>query len=840
LLLISPAEMSGFFYPCFLFILDKNSSMDLKQQFGNLLYRLSLRLHKKPLSIGFATGNAGRSSDPTWKGFVPSQKLQEVPIDFAREWFTTMEHLAIYNQDVGYALDNIVQMANTNHEITFSDTVSEKVAAEMREFLKVEEKRWYSHSGGMRSMKADLLTQLVINGALSAEIIPDRTLSFVKQVVRVAPKYIHFVHNAATDQFEPYQQIQTINTGSSADFMGMKKLNTTTYKYIALRRIFEGPYPVPPFMGALEGLIIQKDMMLNLKFIMQKLGMLGFLSAEVQPPEQETAEQDADYHNRLIEYLENKIYPQLEKNLGKGMVAGFKGTHEFKLQGNNMNVQGAEGLVKIVQLMIFSGLKQDPNMLGRNYSTTETFGRVILQKMLSQVRDYQQAVDTFFSEAYYLSLRLAGYSPGYVNVVSETPMVGDRLKEAQAEKIKIANVVAKRDEGFIHQDVAANELGYDEASEEGPVYGTKVQQGGDPDDDDPERDAKAPEEEPVTENEITRIERRLNKHVTEYQYHTVDCNGVTSANLTSLESAEFDDVELRLFANRYFRASYSAYRKATKVFARAAKVVIGKMDDTVPLITVQNNVYLEILKGWEAGYMERQQAVTESSVGAIYSHYRKDTSIFGKEGESFAKSKVNFGDGFVLPDAVFDLDDFRAIEYAESFDSMYLGKFITDTDTKKRIYTYLEEQYIAGDLPFGNNPGHITEFQRQFSATMNLEGWKIRRVVDTSVNNLRNDANIMYINQAKVEEYEIVEIGDNLTCDWCLHMNGKRFAASTTKTKIQNKVNAGPEDIGDLSPFATSIKIDAFQGMDSKTLASNNIQQPCYHPLCRGRVVAVI
>ena len=848
--------------------------MNILDQFGNYIYnKLNIRYKSNTIPKPLALTSDQRSSTPTHDGFMPSRKLQEVPIDFAREWFETMEHLAAYNADVGYALDNIVQLANTPHEITFSDSVSDSQATEMRKFLKEEEKNWYAYSGGISSLKSDLLTQIVINGALSAEIIPDNKLSGIKQIVRVAPKYIVFVYNKETDNFEPYQISNSI--GVQNDYMGMKKLNTRTYKYIALRRMFEGPYPLPPFIAAAESLLIQKDMISNLKFIMQKLGMLGFLSAEVNPPDQKTGENNEDYHNRLIDYLSNKIYPQLEKNLGKGMVAGFKGTHEFKLQGNNMNVQGAKDLVEIVQLMIFAGLKQDPNMLGRNFSTTETFGRVILQKMLSQIRGYQQVVDTFMSEVYYSALRYKGYSPGYVEVKSETPMVGDKVKEQTADKIKVTNVVTKRNEGIIDQTQAANELGYDNPAFEGPIYGNNV-----PKEEIPiETDPKAPENETETQEEIKRFEDIFRKNVTEYQYHTIDCHESNKDNLYSLQAAKFDNPTMQKFANDYFNQSFSKYQKGNKKITASVENVIGKMDNSIPLVQVQDRVYLEILINWDEQYLNKQIAVTENNVDRIYSHYRKDKTIFPnitQESNSKAKcsecdhefdylkinesgmgyvncpecknavtqkdiyTKQSFASDFEIPEAVFDLDDFRAIEFAESFDTTYLGKFITDEDTRRKIYNHIEQGYINGDLPFGNNPGHIKQFQKDFKSMLDLQGWKIRRIIDTSVNNIRNDANIFYINQAKVDKYEIIEINDNLTCDYCKHMNGLEFQTETTVTKINNKVNTSPDNINEVSPFATSIKIDEFQQLDSQQLSSKGIQQPSYHPHCRGRVVAVI
>ena len=134
------------------------------------------------------TTGARSSAETGIATFAPSNKLVEIPPDFAIEYLTTMENLVAFSSDVSYALDNIVSLGNTPHEIFFADSVPEKKQKEMRLHLKLVEKNWYAFSGGQRSIKGDLLTQVVINGALSSEVVPKEDLSGVKKVARVALK----------------------------------------------------------------------------------------------------------------------------------------------------------------------------------------------------------------------------------------------------------------------------------------------------------------------------------------------------------------------------------------------------------------------------------------------------------------------------------------------------------------------------------------------------------------------------------------------------------------------------------------------------------------------------
>lgn len=786
----------------------------------------------------------GRSSVPQFNTFGPSQKLIEVVPDFAVEWYTTLENLAAYNHDVGYALDNIVQLANTDHEITFSEEIDDEFKKEILREIADEEDKWYNFSEGMRSFKSDILAQAVINGAISIEIIPDIIRKTIYQVVRIPPKYIRFVYDRSQDKYTSYQVVNYPHTNSS-DFNGLVKLNPLTYKYVAWRRLFEGPYPTPPFLAAVEGLLIQKDMLNNFSNIMNKLGMLGFLSAKVEPPEQESGESETAYYQRCVTYLEDVVYPQLNKNLSNGVVAGFKESHEFELQGNKMNVSGAEGLMKLVELIVFSGLKQDPNMLGRNYSTTETFGRVILAKMLNQVKDWQKMSDSIFKEIYKMFLLVRGYDPDIIkDVISEPPTVMDKTKEQEAENKKITNVKEKRNMGIINQQDAANELGYEEPADEdwqklNPFNNDPNNNNSDPDSGG--SDPKSPENEPKSDAEVKKeigsLELQMKKNIPEFEYETHECHGVHKTDFVS--PSDFEDQNMNSLVNKYFNDTVNNYRKAIVNVSKAVKKLFKNYDEVTGIDRIKDDVYLTILRNWEDQFINKQLDTSANNVEKIYSYFRKEKKVFGNR-THFSKHMGQFAEGDPIPEPVFDLLDFRTIDYLSESDALYLGKFITDESTKKKIERYLEEKYIAGDLPLGNDPKVLNKFQNEFEKVLNLETWKIRRVIDTSVNNSRNDANVMYMNQANIEKYEIIEIVDNLTCDWCVHMNGMEFSIKNAVSKIQNKVDVGPENVSLISPFATSIPVDEFTKLTGDEIEGKNITTPSYHPSCRGRTVAVI
>lgn len=781
-----------------------------------------------PMTTGNNTGKVtpGRESEEPMNAF-PNEKYTPIDPDFAIEWLNILENLSVYNQDVGYAVDNIVQLSNTNWDIQFADDVPEKVRKEVSAIIVDNQDKWYNFSGGMHSFRSDVLSMAAINGAISVEIVPNKKLDNIS-LVRVPPKYIRFVYNKQTEKYEPFQVIKNA-ANNTRGMLGMKKLNTVKYKYIAWRRLTEGPYPTPPFLTAIKSLEIQKNIITNLDFIIEKLGMLGFLSVTVEPPQKKPNETHTAYYNRCLSYLEKSVYPQVQKNLSNGIAIGYKGSHEFEMSANNMNVKGAEGLVKLVEQMLFAGLKQDPNMLGRNFSTTETFGKVILAKMTNQVKEYQNMLNSLMAEIYKLFITIRGYDPNIIaSVTCDPAMINDKAVEANAEKTNIENVMTKRDNGIIDQQGAATELGYEEAAD--PDFKAN-------NNDPTETKEKTPKGDDGTkevQEEIKVIESALLKNVPQFVYNTNECHGVP---MTLVKRSEFNDKAMNKYANDYSGKVNTAYSKfAIKAINSMVQTLKG-FNQLSPIENIQEALYLSILEEWSANFIPKLPSITQNNVEKIYTYYREDKSIFPVE-SSFAKASLK--DEFKIPEPAFGLDDFRSIDYMAESDSMYLGKFITDESTKKKVYKYLEEQYIGGDLPFGNDRDAIAEFKKDFSNIFDLESYKIRRVIDTSVNNIRNDANVRYINQAELDEYEVIEIGDNRTCDYCNHMNGMVFDVSKAVQKIDNKVNLTPEKVGTISPFVTTVKVDDFTKMSPEQLQTAGFSTPSYHASCRGRIVAKI
>lgn len=433
--------------------------------------------------------------------------VPDVPFDYLR----LMEHLSKWDGDFSYAVDNIVQLSNTNFNVTFDDSVSSEQSQEMMISLKRAWRDWYNQSEGMNSLIGDLLAQTATTGSLSAEIVPRIDLKGVDKIVLVNPVNIRFKYDTEKDMNLPYQQVNTIG----ATIEGLIPLNTVTYKYYAIRRINDKPYAIPPLLSSLEAVYVERDMMDSIRGVVSKLGMLGFLQVLVTAPQRKQGESDEAYQHRCSMYISSAI-PEIDKSLRKGYVLGFKDSHEFKMNDVTTNVNGAEKLFEMNAQIKMSGLKQDPLMLGRNFSTTETIGRVILAKLTTQITSYQKVVAKFMEEAFTMHLRLAGFRFEFMDVEFERPMVGDKLRDEQVFAERIQNYDNLYKQGVVSQEQRAQALGFEKPDQEEPrsssmgiIDSTDDSNSDDPTDDEDATDEKTTGADKAYKKAVQRLKRKL-------------------------------------------------------------------------------------------------------------------------------------------------------------------------------------------------------------------------------------------------------------------------------------------------------------------------------------------
>lgn len=434
---------------------------------------------------GLGRADARRSSVPSQPiGSIVNlqkEKYRVVQTDWIMDVIPIIRKLVKVNPDMGQALHNVVTLGNTGHKIMFDKSVSPDMVLKMRKHLCLRQEEWASGSAGMDGLVNKMFAQLLIGGALSNEWVPNLDLDGIQACILVNPEEIRFVLEDGNIKYSPYQKVRngyiTDRPADQINFLNLIKLNPNTYHYYGLNGDTEIPYGFPPYLAAMERVDSQAKMNKNIDFVVDQLGMLGFLHALIGKPDQQESESDINYNARMDALLD-ECKVTLNSGVKDGVVVGFKDETEFEWNPISKGFADALAIFKNNELQLASGLKQDATLWGRDYNTSETQITVIFIKMLSELSNIQNIVKCNLKFGYELELRLAGYIFDGLEVRFNRSTLQDDYKFQQGQEIRVRNVKDKLIMGIINQDQAADELDYDEPAFPEPQVSWDVLAGG--------------------------------------------------------------------------------------------------------------------------------------------------------------------------------------------------------------------------------------------------------------------------------------------------------------------------------------------------------------------------
>lgn len=405
-----------------------------------------------------------------------SSSLKILQPQFAFEVIETIRKLTIVNPDVNQAFNDVVRLANTGHKVIFDPSVGYNQIDEMREFILKSSKFWHVGSNGINGIVNKMFRQTLIGGANSVEWVPNLKLDNLEETRFINPETIRFVVDKNNYKYQPYQKLTkkfSLNKGKN-----MVKLNNYQFKYVALNGDTDLPYGIPPYISSLNGLGIQSKMVNNISFIVESLGVLGWVDAKLAKPNKNTGETDEAYAKRLMGILQ-EFKERVSKGLRDGVTAGFMGDHEFDFKQTAKTAQGAKDLFEQNELLIASGLNYDAAFLGRPGST-ETLVTILFTKMIAQLKNIQDVVADNLEFGYTLALTLAGFKFNRLSIVFNKSTLADDLKFQQGLEIKVRNLEHLYDQGIIGQEQFADEMGYIKPDKADPRISREKVPAGDP------------------------------------------------------------------------------------------------------------------------------------------------------------------------------------------------------------------------------------------------------------------------------------------------------------------------------------------------------------------------
>lgn len=382
-----------------------------------------------------------------------------------------IKKLSIVDDNLSLALNDLMLLTNTGHNIIFDPSVKPEKVVEMKQYLNEASKTWMDGIANADSLVNKLISQAYLTGCISNEYVIANDFRSLKSIFLVDPENIRFFYNKRTQRYEPYQYRFGTSMPNFADISKSQyvKLNTNTYKYFAINGFSESPYGIPPWIPALRTISKLYQMDENVDNILHIMGLMGFLEVKVSKPNQEDGESDSTYVNKLEGFL-RRTQNEILKGISNGVVTGYQEDHEFDFHQATRDANGVDSLYKSAEKRVSNSLKYPGAFMG-NQTTggTETGLSIVFTKMLSQLRNVQSIVGTNMENIYKLALTLAGYDFKTLKVEFNPSTITDSLKTEQTNEYRIRNVNNKRLMGIINQQQAANELGYPSPAEEEPI-----------------------------------------------------------------------------------------------------------------------------------------------------------------------------------------------------------------------------------------------------------------------------------------------------------------------------------------------------------------------------------
>lgn len=365
------------------------------------------------------------------------------------EFIDIIEKLVVTNPDLSQTVLQSIMLGNTGHDVTFenlSQAQTKRAKSEMEEWAS----KTFKRGGGIDGFVNDLFRQIMISGAASIEWVPSIKLEGIDKAVFVPVKEIRF--KKIGDEFIPYQY----KYGNEIE------LNPNQYQYIPIQRNESSPYGIPNFIAALSAVMTQIDGFENIKHFLKKMGLLGMLSVKKEAPPRDHNKSESEW----TDYLRKKLQEAAEgfkTNFMSGVAIHYSDT-EIKHTDINANARGAAEIWQIIEEQVASGLNIPPSLLGRTYSTTETYAGVVYASFLANLQNIRRVVKRVLERGYWLHLAMKGYPVSRVKITFNQNTSINSLNDAQAESLKVQTIIQKIQAGIIDIDTAARELGYPSAT----------------------------------------------------------------------------------------------------------------------------------------------------------------------------------------------------------------------------------------------------------------------------------------------------------------------------------------------------------------------------------------
>lgn len=763
----------------------------------------------------------GRSSKETLNdsigAFLTTFGSVNPVIDF--DMLATLKNLWLFNPDVSQYAANIVNLGNPGHSLKVT-AVTDAIAENAVNRLNESAVRIYSQGCGVDGLLNQYLASIAWSGAVSSEDVVNLAARRVEKVVLVPVESIRFKYDKDKDEYLPYQRnFGTFQTPSEGNSFGLIALNPETYSYLPVATVENSPYARPPASAAVGAILeSQIPLMENIRYMAQKIGLMGLVAASVVPPKPRPNEDDSVYQTRAKNYLA-AVRSALEGNFNKGLLVTFR-DQKIEHTPITSGAQGVYDINRISEEQVFSGLGAMPGFHGRTDSTTETFADVVYYLLTAQVANMQRVVKRRQERTYRLDLRLAGIEVDSVSLTFDKAHSRNAKAEAETDAIKFNDMLGRVRAGLLDPQAAAQQLGESEWFDESRLF----------------NDAVLPKE--GQSSNVVRLE--FDRSRNEYKFSP---EVITLAS----ESLKLSEDEIDQILERFIRE----YRQLVSPFADdATAAAVNRLRDFLRDNDFENfssaeefadELVEQINKAFGSSWSRPATVrAIEAAVREVYTFYRlRDSSVFGDA----SPIRLRFGG-----------PDKAAMNFIGKLDHFYFSKFADNSTSSLR--QFLIDAYLKdGAALFGRESSEeIDAFRRAAGVKLkNLTDRQVLTIVQTAVQRIRNWAHIGTLDQAGFEYAKLVATIDNRTSILCLSIDGKRIRVGVAKKAVDRLGRLAPKEFAQElyeSDEAKQMRQDPSANVranlepDGKTikddLVASGLGFPPFHPNCRTRMEGII
>lgn len=368
-----------------------------------------------------------------------------------------LEIIRVNHPDVSQAVWNFKIIGNSGHKakVTLLDGVTEhktgqKLIDDFLLGLDYYNSKGFEKSRSITKLVDELIENALIRGATSIEMVMDKNIEDVLFITSVDPNTIGF--NRENGRYIPYQEK---SDGTQVT------LDIPTFFYEGLDEMATDPYGTSPFISIIQTISFHLQVVEDLKAIIHNQGygkydikiieevLLKRMPINIRNNEKKKQE----WLNSQLNLIINS-YSKLDPDAA---FVHFDSVEVDMIEASNATVD-PQKIMAVIDSMVNNALKQFPTLMGRRSTgQTEQYAKLEIKIFMKSVKRVQQLIESMLSRALTKYLNINGMQ-GYVHFKFDDAEIRTELEKVNFEQIAIQNAANKRNQGWIDNDMASEEI----------------------------------------------------------------------------------------------------------------------------------------------------------------------------------------------------------------------------------------------------------------------------------------------------------------------------------------------------------------------------------------------